>query len=302
MPPWWVLTPGCYNRCVTEQELQQQRAGIWRVNGNPIRTIDDAHSFLDAVGFCLMYPVRALPMLPIFMGAYAGSLDRLPDSRHAFADPRTQPAIDLMVRLLRERHAYELNLLPESSLLVSAQYFPFFYALIGDRSLKTAGKVNAQVSKRSPLAVKIFETIERQGPVSKPQLQEALGREPSAAALDRALNDLWSILKITRVDYREPQGAYWDLLFRWARGPVTDAAKISLPEAISALLGKYLEASVAARQEDAEEFLSHLVPRSKIREAIHALLAARELNFITIGAKTLLHLPPAVDQRRPIHG
>ena len=288
---------------MTEQELHQRRAAIWRINGNPIRTSEDAGSFLDSVGFCLLYPVRAPITLPTFLGAYAGSIADLPDAKHAFADPRTQPAIELMVRLLRARHAYEINLLPESSLLVSASMFPFFYALLGDRKPKGTPKTNAQGAKLSPLALKVFEAIQKRGPLSRGQLRDLISREVSTAALDRTLNELWSILKITRVDYREKEGAFWDLLYRWSPEAVLEGSQISLPEAVSALIGRYLEAVVTASSEEIEQFLSYVVPGSKVREAIHALLAARELSFVTVGKKTLIQLAPhPEDVRRRIHG
>lgn len=288
---------------MTEQELHQQRARLWRVDGNPIRTIEDAKSFLDSIGFCLLYPVRSLPTVPTFFGAYAGSTVSLPDAKHAFADPRNQPATELMVRLLRERHAYEINLLPESSLLVSAGFFPFFYALFGDRNPKAAPKANTQGGKLSPLALKVFETIQKQGPLSKGQLQEMISRELTGAALDRALHELWSILKITRVDYREKEGACWDLLYRWAPEVMMEGSRISASEAISALLGKYLEGVVAAAKEEIEQFFSHFSTHAKVREAVNALLLRRELGLVTVGPKTLIQLtPPAEPHPRRIHG
>jgi hypothetical protein len=52
---------------------------------------------------------------------------------------------------------------------------------------------------------------------------------------------------------------------------------------------------VAAEQEDVENFFSHFVSRSRVREAIHALIAARELSFIHVGSRSLLQ----VTQARP---
>ena len=287
---------------MTEQELQQERARRWRVDGNPIRTIEDGRSFLRGVGFCLMFPVRSLPVVPTFIGAYAGSAEGLPDAKHAFADLRTGPATELMVRLLRERSAYEINFLPDTSLLVSAPLFPFFYALVGDRNPSAAPRIKAQGAKVSPLSLSIFEAIEKRGALSKGQLRELVGREMTTAALDRALNELWSILKITRVNYTENEGAYWDLLYRWSPETVKEGVQLSLPEAISGLLGKYLESVVAADQEEIEQFFSNLAPRTKIREAVNALLAARQLNLVTVGAKSLIHVPMQAEPRRHLHG
>jgi hypothetical protein len=285
-----------------EADLQQQRAHNWRVNGNPVRTLEDARSFVESAGFCLMYPERSLPLLPSFIGAYAGSTANLPDAVHAFADPRTRPATELMIRLLRERSAFEMNLLPGADLIVSAVLFPFFYALVGDRNPKAVPKVRSQGATVSPLAATVFEALQSKGPLSKNGLREAVGRELSNAALDRALSELWSMLKITRVDYNEKEGAFWDVLYRWSPQVVKEGINISAPEAISGLVSKYLESAVAVSQEDLEQFFSHLTSRSKLREAIHALLAARELSWTSIGAKTLIRLTPALEERRPGHG
>jgi 23S rRNA pseudouridine2605 synthase len=286
---------------MTETDLQQQRAHNWRTAGNAVRTLEDARAFVDSVGFCLMYPERSLLLVPAFIGAYAGSADGLPDARHAFADPRTEPATELMVRLLRERHAYEMSLFAGADLTVSAALFPFFYALVGDRNPKAAPRLRGQGAAISPLAITVFEAIQEKGPLSKKQLRDLAGGEPSNAALDRALSELWSILKITRVDYKEGDGAFWDVLYRWSPEVVKEGINISAPEAISALLGKYLESAVAASQEDVELFFSHLTSRSKVRETINALLGARELCLMPVGPKTFLRLTPIVEERRPNH-
>lgn len=287
---------------MTEQELEQQRAANWRTGGLPVRTIEDARSFIDAVGFCLMYPERALPLAPTFIGAYVGSAAGLPDAKHAFADPRAQEATELMVRLLREKAAFELNLPGDANLVVSAALFPYFYALLGDRTPKAPPTKKAQGAAVSELAVRVFDVLKKSGPMSKGQLQAKVAREPSLAALDRALGELWSILKITRVGYTPAEGALWDVLYRWAPEALKEAIDISQPEAISALLSRYLESVVAAEQEEIEQFFSHLASRSKVREAVNMLLQARELSFVTVGNKSLIRMTPPSDQQRRRHG
>ncbi len=288
---------------MTEQELQQQRAQNWRVNSNPVRTLEDARSFLETVGFCLMYPERTLPLVPSFMGAYAGSASGLPDTKHAFSDPRAQQATDLMVRLLREHNAYETNLFGDTDLIIGAPLFPFFYALVSDRNPKAPPKTKAQGVAVSQLSGRVFEALQKHGPMTKSALQESVGREMSLPALDRALSELWAIFKITRVDYSASEGASWDVLYRWAPEAVKEGVGISIPEAISALVSKYLETVIAADQDEIEQFFSRLTSRSKVRDAVNALLAARELSFVTVDARTLIHMtPPPEPQRRRNHG
>jgi 23S rRNA pseudouridine2605 synthase len=289
---------------MTELELHEQRSQMWRTDGNPMRTLEDAKSFLDRVGFCLMFPDRSTPLMATWMGAFAGSLEGLPDQKHAFADPRTREASALLVPLLRERAAYEANLNGGANLIMAAPLFPFIYALLGDRNPKAPPKSGTQGITISPLASTVFEALQKHGPLSKSQLRELVTREPSDAALDRALSELWTILKTTRVDYREGPGAFWDVLYRWAPDGVKEGLDISAPEAVSALLGKYLEAVIAATQQEIEDLFSRLTSRSKVREAVHALLAARELSLLAVGNKTLIRLTPVVEMqgKRNQHG
>ena len=287
---------------MTEQDLQQLRSHKWHLDGNPVRTLEQARDFIVDVGFCVMYPARTLQAVPSFIGAFAGSADNLPDSKHAFADARAQEATELMIRLLRERSAYEMNLFPGTDVVVSASVFPYFHSLMADPNPKAAPRVRTQGARISPLAVDVFSAIQKNGPVSKDGLRQLVSRELSDAALDRSLGELWSILKIVRVNYREGEGTLWDVLYRWSPGVVKEALDISEPEAISALLSKFLENAGAASQDEIEVFFSHLTSRSKVREAINALLSARELNFVSAGAKTLIRLAPVPEPRRRING
>ena len=43
---------------MTDSELDQLRREKWHVDDKPVRTLDDARSFIESVGFCLTYPSR----------------------------------------------------------------------------------------------------------------------------------------------------------------------------------------------------------------------------------------------------
>ena len=277
---------------ITDQELDQRRREKWRLNGAPIRTLEDARAFIEDVGFSLLYPLKTAVLVPTFIGAWAGSDEKLPTWQHAFADPRAQEATDLMVRLLRDHAAYEANLFDENNaFVVAASVFPYFYALVGERSPKQAPKPGPR-SPYSQLACDAFAVIHRDGPISKPRLQEKLGGAVSLAGLDHALGTLWSKLRITRVDYQAGEGAFWDVLYRWAPEAVREGAGLSVAEALSALVSKYLDCVIAADQPEVEVFLGNFVARSRVKEAINALLAARELSFLRVGNRSLIQITP----------
>ena len=277
---------------MTEQDLQQLRREKWRLDGKAIRTIEQARAFVEQVGFCLMYPVRPAMPVPTFIGAFVGSDNRLPTWQHAYSDPRAAEATELMVRLLRERSAYEANLFEENNaFLVAASAFPYFYALVGERNPKLAPKQGPR-SPYSPLACDAFELIRRDGPISKQKLQEALGGAVSLAALDKALGELLAKLRITRVDYKLPEGSYWDVLYRWSPDAVREGVGLSVQQALSALLSKYLDCVVAADLTELESFFGKFVARSRVKEAVNALLAARELSFVHVSGRSMLQITP----------
>ncbi len=275
---------------MTELELREHRRKKWRLDGNPLRSSDDAREFLESVGFCLMYPVKPPLLVPTFLGACAGSEANLPLRPQAFDQPRARQAEEWLLELLRRRVVFESNLFGETPLLLAASVLPYFYALVGDRNPKAGPKAGAD--KLSPLARDTWAALHKSGPLAKGKLRELLGGAPSDAALDRALGELGASLKIARVDQSPEAGATWELLHRWAPEAVQEGIGLSLGESLSALVSRYLECVVAAEAKEVEEFFSHLAPRSRVRESVNALLSARELAFVPVGSRTLIQIAP----------
>src|SRR6516164_9534633 len=166
-----------------EHQLHELRREKWRLDGQGVRTLEAARSFIASVGFCTLYPQKPAVLAPTFVGAYIGSDEKLPTAQKAFADPRAKEAKQLMVRMLRDKAAFEALVFPENNFLVSAAVFPFFYGLVGDRNPKQAPKATTR-SGYSPLAVDTFLLIQKRGPISKQSLQESLGKAITESALD----------------------------------------------------------------------------------------------------------------------
>ena len=281
---------------MTSDEHIQLRREKWRLNGVLIRTLEDARSFIESAGFCLTYPSRPPLLLPTFIGAWYGSDERLPRHR-AFLDPEARDATDLMIRLLRDKAAYEANLGDENNaLLISASVFPYFYTLVGERNPKQPPQPGPR-SPYSELACDTYHIIHRKGPISKAKLLEEVGKGVSVPALDKSLAELWSKLRITRVDYDESEGASWDVLQRWSPEAVSEGINYSVGEALSALVSKYLECVVAADQQELDSFLGKFVPRSRVRDSVNALMSARELNFVHVGNRSLIQVVQAQPAR-----
>ena len=278
-----------------EEQLQELRREKWRLNGRGVRTLEDAREFIDTVGFCLLYPQRPAVLAPTFVGAYKGSDEKLPIAHMAFADHEAQEAKELMVRLLREKSAYEANVFAENNFIVAASVFPYFYGLMGDRNPRQAPTPGAR-SEYSPLALHAFQVIEKEGPISKERLRELVAGAISESALDRALDELWAKLRITRVDYKPDEGVFWDVLYRWSPDAVKKGTQISVAESLTALVSKYLDCVLAAQQQEVEEFFSKLTSRARVREAVNALQAARELNFVHVDGRVMLQVSALQEQ------
>ena len=106
------------------------------------------------------------------------------------------------------------------------------------------------------------------------------------------LAELWSKLRITRVDYKASEGSVWDVLYRWAPDAVKEGVGLSVQEALTALLSKYLDCVIAIEQADLEIFFGNLIARSKVKDAVNALLAARELSFVHVSGRSMLQITP----------
>ena len=290
---------------MTDQELHELRRHKWRLDGRSMRTIEEAREFLESVGFALMYPIfpedpdmRGRPevVLPTFLSAWVGGDENLPSRQRAFADPRAQQATELAIRLLRERSAYESSVFGEDNFLVAASVFPYFYALAGERNPRQDPRLDRSLS---PLAQDVLIIIQQSGPLAKRRLAEKLGGDLSEAAMDRGLAELKTRLHITRVDYNPSDGSSWDVLYRWAPEAVNEGMHLSVPAALSALLSKYLDCMIAADEKEIGDFFSPLIARSKVKEALNALLASRELEFVHSGKRTLVQLAPVRSTERP---
>lgn len=271
---------------MTELELQHLRREKWRLEGESIRTLEDAREFIDSVGMCLVYPTRQQIVLPTLIGAAVGDDRNLPERKNAFDDPRAKRVEELLPKLMRNKFAFEAQLHGES-LLLSPAVFPYFYALASDRKPKQSIRSRVR-GEASPLTEHVFSKLDASGPLSRTQLQEQLGGALSEAALDRALQELSSALKIARVDQDPASGDVWDVFHRWAPEPVNEGVRISDAEALSALISKYLDCSVAATQEEIEAFFSAFTSRSRVAEVVKALLAAREFSYTPSESRTLI--------------
>jgi hypothetical protein len=82
------------------------------------------------------------------------------------------------------------------------------------------------------------------------------------------------------------------VLYRWAPDAVKEGVGLSVQEALTALISKYLDCVIAVEQADLEIFFGNFIARSKVKDAVNALLAARELSFVHVSGRSMLQITP----------
>ena len=269
---------------MTAEQLERARAERLRHNGNAALTIEEAKTWLEETGLCLYLPRPAqIPTLaPSFAEAVEGKQNPTPGKE------TLTTAASLLTRLVADGVAIPLNLLTslgeQPDFLVATWVLPYVFALRGERDWRRPPQTTGS-RKVSQLSVEVIRILEAEGPLTTSKLKTQLGREVTEAATLRAIDELWSELRI----YPEPQegkACEWHLLKTKHMKSMQEGASTSQVTAISVLASIYLPAVIAATSEEVEIFLSPLTSRSKIREVLRGLTATRQINTLSLSAQS----------------
>ena len=280
---------------MTSEQLQSARAERWRQASNPVLTAEDAQAWLEGVGLCLFLPRRthfSVPA-PSFVEAVAGAPTEAP-SREA-----VENAIALLHRLTASGAIVPLNLfnagafgagsggpvggVDQPDFLVTREALAYAFSLIGGRNWKSGPG-----AKASPLVLEVWKHLDGAGAQTVEEIQTALGRELTEAAVLRALVELWHGLRAIPV--YDGETTRWELTQARFAAEMTASQKVAQTTALSVLVSLYAEAAVAASSEEIETFLSPLASRSRVREVVNGLSATRQLGLVSVGAQPLFHV------------
>ena len=282
------------------EQLQAARSERWHHTGEGLFTVEALRPWLHRFGLVLFSPrpqQLAIPA-PTLVEAVAGASNPAPTL------PERQTARDLVYRLVVEGTAIPLNLLgapgttsDEPDFVAAASALPYLFTLRGDKGWKQLPSTDGPF-KVSPLAVNTYTMLSESGPRSAADLATELGKGLTEAAVLRALNELWQHLRVLPVREQGGQTLWEPLTTRFSKA-VKAGANAGQPSAISALISLYLEQAMVATETETETFLSPLAARSRVRDVLHALRAAQELEEIVIAGKHCLHLPDGLPQFAP---
>ncbi len=254
--------------------------------------MEDALGWLRETGLCSLAPQMPISHpAPTLLEAVHGK----PMLAVTLEERGTMHA--MLARLVQAKSAVPLLLngaVSEQPDYVSAlEALPMLYALRGDRNWRMPPSLTGQ-RKVSNLALHVWQSIEKDGPQTVQALQAGLTGDLTAAALLRALCELWGQLRVIPLlqvdDAGTPVPAAWEILARRHGKQVSIGSTMGQPEALSGLLGFYLNTVLAVSDEEIVAHFAPLASHSKVREMLHSLMAMRQLGRLPSEGAMLLHL------------
>ena len=274
-------------------QLAAARTNQWHQNGEALLTFENLRSWINAAGIALYNPrATQLPApAPSMVEAVLGTANAAPTLADA------EQARSLLARLIAEGAAVPLNLLgnPTSTgtetpdFIAATAVLPYIFTLRGDKAWKQPPTTSGP-SKVSPLALATHTALAEKGSLSAYDLATQLGKEVTEAAVLRALTELWQHLRVLPIPQQDGAPTLWELTSSRFTKQLKAGSNAGQPTALSALISLYLGQAIVATEEEIEIYLSPLAARSRIRDVIHALLSARQIETIAVEGKTVLHV------------
>ena len=273
-------------------QLAATRLAHWHHDAQPLLTLDQLREWINSSGLVLFTPRPqfAVPA-PTFAEAILGAETSAPTIAQL-----EQPRI-LLARLVAEGAVIPLHLFGSPTgagtetpdFLAAPSVLPYLFTLRGDKAWKQP-PVTSGAAKVSPLALATYNILVSKGRLSASELATELGNEVTESAALRALTELWEHLRVLPVPQADGTATLWELTVTRYTKQIKSGANAGLPTALSALVSLYLRQSVLPTEEDIELFLSPLAARSRIRDVVRALIAARQVEPLVLSGKSHLYI------------
>lgn len=168
----------------------------------------------------------------------------------------------------------ELAVWPGVFRYASAEILDYIYAAIGDRHPRRDFRRQAQRGQITYLAAEVYDLLlAAPSAMSAEALRDQLGAERiSLLAVERALAELRPSLKVVRVG---PD--LWRPLVAARPEVATIMDRVSLSEAVAALVSQWLDVRVCDTEAAIAAYFAPLFARSRVHDALMALETQRQL-------------------------
>lgn len=213
-----------------------------------LRTVADARTFVEEVGFCHFWPIKGIET-PNLFHAIAGRARPVPMEH---ADPDLSKCWGWKDGALGKKWWYYGKLLRRRATLVSLDYLPYFYALSGNFGELTDYLAEYEDGKMTAEARAIYEALLENGPLDTVRLRREARMSAASAKprFERALVELQVGLKVLPIGVAAA-GAWnyafvYEILPRHFPDVPRQARRIRRSQARRKLVSKYLDDIVAA--------------------------------------------------------
>ena len=212
-----------------------------------IETLVEAHKYIDATGFCMLFPVNNVPLPSL----YTAVTRRNPSAGIVF-DKHFEKLWRWKDDLPRRRSAFYAKYFRARGTLISLEYLPYFLAM---REAATAPGDHARFYADGRIrddARVIWEALEEHGPLATLELRHLCHMETKAGNVrfKRAMLDLQCLLVVVHFGSEQETGAWasgrFELTWRGFPKQTAAARNIAPEEARAKLAAKYLEWHPAA--------------------------------------------------------
>ena len=278
-------------------QLAETRLKQWHQQGEALLTMENQRAWINSAGLVLFVPRPQIASpAPSLVEAVLGAPEPTPTV------DQTAQARSLLARLVAEGFAVPLNLLGAGpgtvhagapgdtpDFVASSAVFSYVFTLRGDKAWKQPPATSGAF-KVSPLALATHEVLSRRGPLTAYDLTTEVGKEVTEAAILRALSELWTHLRVLPLAQPDGAATLWELSSARFTKQIKAGANAGQPSALSALISLYLGQAVVASEDEIESFLSPLAARSRIRDVLHALLSARQLDTVAVEGRTMFYV------------
>jgi len=212
-----------------------------------VKTLADAVKFIDAAGFCTLFPVTNVPLPSL----YCVVTGRDPDDGIVF-DQHFEKIWRWKDELPRRRRAHYAKYFRGKGTLISRAYLPHFLAM---REAAAAAQDHERFYREGRIrddARVIWRALAEHGPLATLELRHACKMETTAdnVRFKRAILDLQCLLVVSHFGSEQETGAWasgkYELTSRAFPGETAAAFEIEPPEARARLAAKFVELNSGA--------------------------------------------------------
>jgi len=235
---------------VIAEALRRREERYCRTQDRRIQTIEQARDYVDAVGFCFLWPIQGIEM-PSLFHAIAGRVRSVPNKHN---DPDLSKSWGWKDRALGRRWWYYGKLLRRKATLVSLDLLPAFYACSENYGSLDDYVEEYRAGTMTAEAKRVYEVLLEQGPLDTVRLRREshMAAEGSKSRFERALVELQVGLKVLPIGVAEA-GAWryafvYELVQRHYPELPLHARKVQRSQARRLLVRRYMENVIVAER------------------------------------------------------